>query len=362
MEFWGIEVIPGKPSDVKLEEHSYLHVSQAALGERKGGKGSAERVVIRAYVEKQEVVIGSLTPGKCDQISLDLIFNKGFKLSHNSTSYNVYFCGYTSESPGEEFFSSDEEEEDVKDKEPSGEAILRKANGKPVKDSKVNKTMSTVAAAAQGPKKVGFKDSVVGNPLKEETKKNNVKTQDVKGDKKKPIIVSDESDGENESDDEEEDDESDEDMEDVDDKLELLADSDSEDDDKDEEDIPKLKKRAKSSTGAIKTPQSGKKQKLLTLEGIKPGVISVPGKKIGDQKTATTPSAKQQQTPAQSAKKAPGKLSPSSNINKTSQEKSSPGAKQSLSKPGQYKCATCSRDFLTESALSQHASAKHKTG
>ncbi|KAJ7515604.1 hypothetical protein O6H91_22G020000 [Diphasiastrum complanatum] len=335
MEFWGIEVIPGKPSDVKLEEHSYLHVSQAALGERKGGKGSAERVVIRAYVEKQEVVIGSLTPGKCDQISLDLIFNKGFKLSHNSTSYNVYFCGYTSESPGEEFFSSDEEEEDVKDKEPSGEAILRKANGKPVKDSKVNKTMSTVAAAAQGPKKVGFKDSVVGNPLKEETKKNNVKTQDVKGDKKKPIIVSDESDGENESDDEEEDDESDE---------------------------PKLKKRAKSSTGAIKTPQSGKKQKLLTLEGIKPGVISVPGKKIGDQKTATTPSAKQQQTPAQSAKKAPGKLSPSSNINKTSQEKSSPGAKQSLSKPGQYKCATCSRDFLTESALSQHASAKHKTG
>ncbi|KAJ7518568.1 hypothetical protein O6H91_21G075000 [Diphasiastrum complanatum] len=201
MDFWGVEVVAGKPLEVEFGDHSYLHVSQAALGESKGGKGADERVVLRAQVGEQEIVIGTLVAGKCDQISFDLIFDKGFKLSHNNKAHSVYFCGYTSESPGEEYFSSDEEEgedEDVEEIEPAEEAKL---NGKPGKDKKANAAASTVeaATAAQDAKKVGSKGSAAGIALKAE--------------KKKPNVVEEKSESEEDEDESEEDDDDEDDDE-----------------------------------------------------------------------------------------------------------------------------------------------------
>ena len=45
-------------------------------------------------LEGKNVVLGTLSSGKVDQMTLDLIFDREFKLSHTSTSCSVFFCGY----------------------------------------------------------------------------------------------------------------------------------------------------------------------------------------------------------------------------------------------------------------------------
>lgn len=82
-------------------------VPQAALGESKDktGKGN-ERVVLRVQVDENEVVLGTLSQGKCDQMSLDLVFDRDFKITHNSTTSSVFICGYKTEGPDEYPFES----------------------------------------------------------------------------------------------------------------------------------------------------------------------------------------------------------------------------------------------------------------
>eukprot|EP00850_Spirogloea_muscicola_P011878 SM000075S21967 [mRNA] locus=s75:379186:382440:+ [translate_table: standard] len=121
MEFWGVEVKPGK--GLELEPEAYVHISQgylsqvvsqllhlvqaagthershvlftgsqAALG---ANPTDGERVVLQVANEGGDpVVLGTLSKGKCDQIHLDLVFDRDFRLFHTGTS-SVYFVGYT---------------------------------------------------------------------------------------------------------------------------------------------------------------------------------------------------------------------------------------------------------------------------
>eukprot|EP00850_Spirogloea_muscicola_P005499 SM000025S08394 [mRNA] locus=s25:501767:507676:+ [translate_table: standard] len=90
MEFWGVEVKPGK--GLELEPETYVHISQAALG---ANPTDGERVVLQVANEGGDpIVLGTLSKGKCDQIHLDLVFDRDFRLFHTGTS-SVYFVGYT---------------------------------------------------------------------------------------------------------------------------------------------------------------------------------------------------------------------------------------------------------------------------
>lgn len=77
---------------------------QAALGESKSGKTN-ERAVIRVKVDEMEVVLGTLSQGKCDQMSLDLIFDREISLFHNGSS-SIYLSGYRTEAAPDEYPSN----------------------------------------------------------------------------------------------------------------------------------------------------------------------------------------------------------------------------------------------------------------
>jgi hypothetical protein len=102
MEFWGIEVPAGKPVTCVPGEGMYLHVSQAALGEGKG-KSEGNKAVLSVEVDATKVVLGTLYQGKCDQISLDLVFDRDFVVSHTGSSVSMYLCGYRTEAPQDEY-------------------------------------------------------------------------------------------------------------------------------------------------------------------------------------------------------------------------------------------------------------------
>ncbi|RWR82512.1 histone deacetylase HDT2 [Cinnamomum micranthum f. kanehirae] len=94
MEFWGVEVKAGQP--IKCDpatDGKLLHLSQASLGEVKKDKGS-DSVPLSVKVGDQKIVIGILSSEKCTHMSLDLVFEKEFELSHNWKHGSVYFCGY----------------------------------------------------------------------------------------------------------------------------------------------------------------------------------------------------------------------------------------------------------------------------
>ena len=44
----------------------------------------------------KKLVIGTLAFGKCDQLSLDLVFDGEFGLSHGCAAGSVFFSSYTS--------------------------------------------------------------------------------------------------------------------------------------------------------------------------------------------------------------------------------------------------------------------------
>ncbi|CAK9261485.1 unnamed protein product [Sphagnum jensenii] len=79
----GIEVPAGKPVTCSPGQGMYLHISQAALDEIKNAdettaEKSNKRVVIRAQVgDEKEIVLGTLSYGRCDQMPLDLVFGNG---------------------------------------------------------------------------------------------------------------------------------------------------------------------------------------------------------------------------------------------------------------------------------------------
>lgn len=54
-------------------------------------------------VGDQKIVIGILSSEKCTHMSLDLVFEKEFELSHNWKHGSVYFCGYFTTAFEEEY-------------------------------------------------------------------------------------------------------------------------------------------------------------------------------------------------------------------------------------------------------------------
>lgn len=77
---------------VKRLEFAFL---QASLGESKNSKGN-EFVPLHVKLGDQKLVLGTLSTENFPQLSLDLVFEKEFELSHNWKSGSVYFCGYKS--------------------------------------------------------------------------------------------------------------------------------------------------------------------------------------------------------------------------------------------------------------------------
>nr|KYP68636.1 Histone deacetylase HDT1 [Cajanus cajan] len=68
-------------------ESSYIHISQVALGEAKKDKAS-EPVVLFVKVGAQKIVLGTLNRNDIPHLSLDLVLDSDFELSHNSKSAN----------------------------------------------------------------------------------------------------------------------------------------------------------------------------------------------------------------------------------------------------------------------------------
>ncbi|CAN1171544.1 Histone deacetylase HDT1 [Linum perenne] len=101
MKFWGVEVKAGEPVTVTPEVDFVVHLSQAALGESKKGKGS-DSVPLFVKIDGKKLVLGTLSPKKIPQLAFDLAFEREFELSHNWKNGSVYFTGYKSFLPNEE--------------------------------------------------------------------------------------------------------------------------------------------------------------------------------------------------------------------------------------------------------------------
>ncbi|CAN1252503.1 Histone deacetylase HDT1 [Linum perenne] len=107
MKFWGVEVKAGEPVTVTPDVDFVVHLSQAALGESKKVKGS-DSVPLFVKIDGKKLVLGTLSPKKIPQLAFDLAFEREFELSHNWKNGSVYFTGYKSFLPNEEypFFST----------------------------------------------------------------------------------------------------------------------------------------------------------------------------------------------------------------------------------------------------------------
>ncbi|KAG7556120.1 hypothetical protein ISN44_As11g021870 [Arabidopsis suecica] len=230
MEFWGVEVKPGKPTKVTPEDDSLVHISQASLDCK---VKSGESVVLTVTVDGTKLVIGTLSQEKFPQISFDLVFEKEFEISHNCTKGTVHFVGYRSpnidQDDGEDYTSS--EEEDVPEAVPAPVPAAVAVNG-------------NAGAAAS---------NVVKADSKPKAKPAEVKPAEVKPESEDDEDSSDEEDESGDDDDSEKGMDVDEDDSD-----------DEEDESEEEEETPKKpepinKKRPNESTS--KTPVSGKKAK-----------------------------------------------------------------------------------------------------
>jgi nucleophosmin 1 len=304
MEFWGAEVKVGETLKVDPNEfEACIHLSQAALGESKKDKGN-DSVVLFVKVGEQKLVLGTLLKDKIPQISLELVLDKEFELSHNSKTASVHFCGYKALYPGD-----DDSEDDYTDSDEEEIPLAVAENGKTETKAEELKVAEPKKANAKVPQPA--KNAAPAKPAPAKPAKQ-VKVVDPKEDS------DDESD--------EDDDEigsSDDEMEDVDSDEEDEDDSDEEDEE--ETPVKKVeqgKKRANES--ASKTPVSSKKAKNATPE-------KTDGKKAGH--TATPHPKKGGKTPNTDAK------SPKSG--------------------GQLSCGSCSKTFNSETGLQQHSKAKH---
>ncbi|XP_043811972.1 histone deacetylase HDT1-like [Manihot esculenta] len=74
---YGIEVKAGEPVKVTPYPETIIHLSQ--------------------------IVLGTLSPENIPQLPFDLVFEREVELSHNWKSGSVYFCGYKSQLPEEEY-------------------------------------------------------------------------------------------------------------------------------------------------------------------------------------------------------------------------------------------------------------------
>ncbi|KAH0861651.1 hypothetical protein HID58_089912 [Brassica napus] len=92
MEFWGVEVKSGSPLRVDAEEEMIVHISLAALGEKKNGGNEPVRLYMK--VGDQKLVIGTLSHDKCPQLCTEIVLERSFELSHSWKDGSVFFSGY----------------------------------------------------------------------------------------------------------------------------------------------------------------------------------------------------------------------------------------------------------------------------
>ncbi|XP_013747071.2 histone deacetylase HDT4-like isoform X1 [Brassica napus] len=131
MEFWGIEIKPGKPTKVEQEDGYMIHVSQIAIGEfNKVGDKTVQVFVKVGGDDKQKLLIGNLSQ-KVPQVLLDLLFEQDFEISHECKSSSVYLLGYKTVDPldGELNSDFDSEDEDIPMDMFQSELEKSKANG-----------------------------------------------------------------------------------------------------------------------------------------------------------------------------------------------------------------------------------------
>ncbi|XP_024368927.1 uncharacterized protein [Physcomitrium patens] len=340
MDFWGVEVPAGKPISCSPGEGMYLHVSQVALGESKvkGGKGN-DRVVLKVQVDDSEVVLGTLSEGKCDQMQLDLVFDREFKVSHNSSSSSVYICGYRTEGPEEHGSEDEDEDEDEEDGALAVATIPVESNGSKIIKEVTDKAATDVA-------------KVVEKAMQDKSLKKQVV----------PDGDSDEEDDEEDSDDdmdEDEDDEGDEDEDDSDDSDE------SEEEELAIETAKAGKKRAAAEVATKDvekkskmdvTPKSGKQAAAEYWQSLIVAGSQAPGSrgKKGDKGGQVTPVTKEApKTPTDKGVKLAKALKGTPTA--------PPPTPVSEKKAGPHQCTGCDRTFTTESAMSQHIAAKHKS-
>ncbi|KAF9292370.1 peptidylprolyl isomerase fpr4 [Mortierella alpina] len=182
--FWGLTVFPEK-TYTQIVENSFK-LSMAALDETtKPGRSS-----IRVTVDNKTFILCSLTAGKAEQQSLDLVFTEGEEITFSVSGANtVHLSGnYLPEDDGMDFDSDeedmyddedmdedmeeddDEEEEDEEDEE-QDETVI------------VTKGAKRVAQQAAAPEKKQKKEE----PKKEQPKKEQPKKEEPKKDNKKVL-------------------------------------------------------------------------------------------------------------------------------------------------------------------------------
>ncbi|GAB2227009.1 hypothetical protein Drorol1_Dr00008808 [Drosera rotundifolia] len=93
--FWGLEVPPGVsiPVDPKEGKGILLYLSQAWFGVYNEENGN-EQVLLHATIDGEQRPLGVLTADKFPHLSLGLVFEKEFELSHTWKNGSIHFAGY----------------------------------------------------------------------------------------------------------------------------------------------------------------------------------------------------------------------------------------------------------------------------
>ncbi|CAN0926329.1 Histone deacetylase HDT1 [Linum grandiflorum] len=303
MEFWGVEVKSGEPLDVQCSEDFLLHLSQASLGDCKKDKGNGS-VCLYVKIGGKKLLLGTLSSENVPQISLDLVFEQDFQLSHSGKNGSVYFLGYKVEQAEEPVSNG----KHVRVAALNGAPVSHNSEIKPAKEEKEKPSSS-------GTKKVKIVEPNKDDTSDEETDDSSGEDDDLsdddddqaddnKGKSIKAVDTSDEDDeDDDDSDDEEETDEEDE-------VIEKKTKKDS-----------SSKKRAGPETS---TPVPNKKAKMVTPQ-------KTAGKKTSEHKATPYPAKQVAKTPANSD-------------------------------PKLHVCKSCNRSFGTDFALESHSKAKHSAG
>uniref|UniRef100_A0A1J3DEZ5 Histone deacetylase HDT1 n=1 Tax=Noccaea caerulescens TaxID=107243 RepID=A0A1J3DEZ5_NOCCA len=91
MDFWGLKVDAGITVPVMPPDGHIIHISQVSLG----GSSSEEPVNVYVTVNGVELSLGTLTPQRKRQLSLDVLFAATFHLHHDLKVGALDFIGYT---------------------------------------------------------------------------------------------------------------------------------------------------------------------------------------------------------------------------------------------------------------------------
>jgi len=151
LQFWGIEVPPGKEGvsvDVEQNEDymELIHLTNVALGIK--AKKDQRVTLFMELPEGQRHVLGSLELGRCEQFTLETVQGGLFKLVHNG-DHPISVTGYKHTTVNdfsdlEEDEDEDEDEEEEQEEEDDGAV----PQGVPIQMMPKNKLKAFAAAAA----------------------------------------------------------------------------------------------------------------------------------------------------------------------------------------------------------------------